>query len=370
MVGHLAHELVVHAQDDGIVILLGAAHARHEDVARHGLHDVLDQLAVVRLLQLPLARELVHALVHELAVLVDVHAAVAQVPARRQAAAHVPDAVGPLHAIEAHHVAAHAEALAICTHGRTRRALDVVPEALRRGVRLTPRVHNSHDGLVVHCVEHRAAHLAIGTEAAAVASSELGHLALRLALGLRHVERIFGEDAPGGDLVQVCALAAIVRLEGLDLPLLARHPRKHAPLNVGQVGDGELLALGGDQTAAHGEGATLADVVVQDVFAVRLKGNNRLLLHVAVEPVGRSGQVLRLKDTPRVTACASCAAELHRPAQATVGRGRVHQCAVLRGRRGRGLLADLKQLTRQRVQFALQQGLDGRLRQVFQLKPA
>ena len=217
------------------------------------------------------------------------HAAVAQVTPRGQAAAHVLNFVGTEHAVEAHHLAAHGEALTVATHGRTRRPLDVVPEALGRRVRVAPALDNGHDGLVVHCVEHRPAHLAVGTEAAAIASRQFGNLTLRLALGLRHVEWILTQDAPGGDLVQVRTLAAIVGLKGLYLPLLAGHPSQHAPLDVRQVGDDQLLTLGGDQTAAHSEGAALADVVVNEVFAVGLEGRDGGLLHVTVEPVGRAG---------------------------------------------------------------------------------
>ena len=254
----------------------------------------------------------------QLAVLVDVHAAIAQVPPRGQAAAHVLNFVGAEHAVEAHHFAAHGEALALGTHGGARGGLDVVPEALRRRVRVAPALDDHHDGVVVHCVEHRAAHLAVGTEAAAIASGQFGNLTLRLPLGLRHVEWVFIQDATGGNLVQIRALAAIVSLEGLDLPLLAGHPCQHAPLDVGQVGDDQLLALGGDQTPAHGKGAALAYVVVNDVLAVGLEGGDGGLLHVTVEPVWRSGQVLRLEDPPGVTACAPRAAELYRPAQAAV----------------------------------------------------
>ena len=164
-----------------------------------------------------------------------------------------------------------------------------MPHRHRRRVLGAPRADELADLLVAHRVELRAAHLAVGTEAAAVSSGQFRHLALRLTLRLRDVERILAENAPSGDLVQICALAAIISLEGLDLPLLARHPRKDAALDVRQVGNGKLLALGCDQTTANGEGAALTDIVVNDVLAVRLERDDGLLLRHAVEPVRRAG---------------------------------------------------------------------------------
>ena len=325
------------AQDDRVASLLGLAHAGHEDVARHGLHDILDQLAVVGLQQFPLAGVLVDALVNELprhlaAELIvtggDVHVAVAQVATAGQPDADVVHVVRPASRIDPQQ-AAHLEALVRRPNCRPDRALDVVPQLLGRRVRLTPCLHDLHDRVVVHGVEHVTAHLAVGTEAAAVASGQLRHLALRLALALRDVVRVLAEDAPGGHLVQVRPFAPVVQLERLDLPVFARQPRQHAPFDVRQVGDDQFAARGSQQRPPYGEGAALADVVVDDVFAVVLEGRDSGLLHVTVEPVGRARQVLGLKDTARVAPSARGPTELDRAAQASVARRCVDQHLVL-----------------------------------------
>ena len=359
----------MHAQDDRVAFQFRAAHARHEHIARGGLHDILDQLAVIGLQPLPLAGVLVHALVGEFARIVDLHVAVAQVATARQADARVAHAVRPIDVVAAQQ-AAHLEAIAGVAHRIAHGTLRVVPQLLRRRVRLAPRVDDLHDALVIHGVEDRAAHRPVRAQPAAVASGQFRHLALRLPLFLRHIDRVFAEDASGGHLVQVWPLSAIVQLERLDLPVLARQPRQHAPLDVREVGDDQLVARCGHQTAAHGEGAPLADVVVDHILAVVLEGRDRGLLHLAVEPVGRAREVLRLEDAPRVATGARRSAELDRAAQATVVRCRVDQGAVLSGAGGCGLLPDFQKLARQRVEVALQQLLNSRLREVFRLNAA
>ena len=224
------------------------------------------------------------------------------------------------------------------------------------------------DGLVRHRVEHLAAHLAIRAHAALIASGQLGHLALKLALGLGDEARIFAEDAAGGDLVQVVPLAPVVGLERGDLPVLAGQPRQHAAFDVGQIGDDQLGALGGDQRPAHGEGAALADVVPNQVLAVLLHGGDRGRLHLVVEPVGAAREVLRLEQAAGVTPSARRAAELDQAAQAAVLVRGVDQDTVLgRARRGR-LLPDLQQLAHLWIEVAVEQVAERAARQILGLE--
>ena len=224
------------------------------------------------------------------------------------------------------------------------------------------------DGLVGHRVEDRAAHLAVRADAALIASRQLGHLALKLPLGLGDVTGVFAEDAAGGDLVQVVAVAPVVGLERLDLPLLVRQPRQDAPFDVGQVGDDQLLALGGDQRAAHGESAALTYVVPDQMLAIRLHGRDRDRLHVIVEPSRRARQVLRLEQPAGVAPGTRRAAELGQAAQAAIPVGGVKQHLIL-GWAGRGgLLAYLQQLTHLRIKIPVEQVAERGARQVLGLE--
>ena len=203
----------MHAQDDWVVVLLGAAQAGHEDVARDRLHDILDQLAAVGLQRRPLARVLVDALIDDLAaaqtplavarlathpqarravlhvvdqaltvarladLVVDLRILVAQIPATGQAYAHPVRTIGVGAHVEAQQ-AAHVDAAAGVLDDVLRRALDVVPQGLGARVRRAPRVDDLLDLLVGHCLEHCATHDAVGTDATLIASGQLGHLAL------------------------------------------------------------------------------------------------------------------------------------------------------------------------------------------------
>ena len=233
---------------------------------------------------------------------------------------------------------------------------------------LAPRPDDRLDSLVVHSLEDWAAHDTVRADAALIASGEFWGLALQLTLFLGHVGRILAEDLARRHLVQVMPLAAIIGLEGLNLPILTGQPRQHATLNVRQVGDDELLALWRDQGAAHGHAAALADIVPDEVVRVGLEGAHGDVLHLLVEPVGRAWQVLRLEYPPRVTRRACSARELDRAAQAAVRRGGVDQGLVLRWAGRRGLLAHLKQLTHLRIQITAQRGLKRALGQVVEVE--
>ena len=128
MVRHLAHQLVMHAQDDWIVVLLRPAHARHEDVARDCLHRVLGQLAAVRVKRLPLARVLVDAAVSDAVFPVDLRVDVAQEPARGQAHAQPAAIEGVGLHVEAQQAVAHLSYGAGLLYRPLGRALDVVPQ--------------------------------------------------------------------------------------------------------------------------------------------------------------------------------------------------------------------------------------------------
>ena len=292
---------------------------------------------------------------------------VAQITTARQAHTQPRDALRVRLDVERDQIP-HAETRAQIVDRLARSRLYIIPQAARARVRPTPRRDDLLDGLITHRVKDRPTHLPIGTDAALIPSSEFGHLALELALALRDVARIFVEDASGCHLVQVVPVAAIIGLEGGNLPVLARQPCQHAPFDVRQVGDDQLLTHRRDQRAAHAEGATLANVVPDDVFAVRLEGSHGRLLHDVVEPVRRAGQVLRLEQPTGIAPGARRAAELDQAAQATVTRRAVQKHSVLGGAGRCGLLADLQQLTHLRIEIPTEQIAEGGARQIFRLE--
>ena len=249
----------MHMQADGVPSLFGLEHAGGQDVTRHCLDDVLDQLAAIGLNDLPLLGVLIDAIIDDRA-LTKARVRIAEVAPARQLNAQ--PGVGVCDAQVAHDVPL--TRLSDCVLDG---AFQHIPELDDVLVRFAPCVHDVAHLLFrqEHAVER--SHAAERPDAALVAQGQLLHLA-DLALVLRDVLGLLVEGLGVGQLVQVRPDAIVELPKRFGLPVLAGEPREHAPLDVGQVRDDQLAPFRRDQGATHRARAQLGHVVEHQILAV------------------------------------------------------------------------------------------------------
>ena len=131
-------------------------------------------------------------------------------------------------------------------------------------------------------------------------------------------------------------------VERFELPRLAREPREHAALDVGQIGDDQLPPGRGDDAPADRVARQLHDVVGHQVGDPGLDRGDAVLDFFG--PDGWPRKVLRLEGPSRPSPGAAGAVELQRAAHAAVDVHSAHEGKVLARARGARLQSDREQL--------------------------